>query len=424
MLTDLASDKVTAAHGGGYLAEFARYRRPFSAACMGLIAGTSTIYLNNLFSPHLIKDFGWSRAQFALVGLVTLVSVIFLPIAGRLADRYGMRRIALIGVMAMPLVLVGLALQNGDFSIFIVLSTLQMLIQSALAGTLVYGRLLVRTFDRARGLALGAASCAPAISTALLSPVLGDFTADHGWRAGYLLFAACVAVLGGAALLTVPRSFDDRDHRPPRARRALVDYSELVRMRPFLVIFGAMLLCNVHFTLQTTQLALILLEQGIAASAAAAMVSIFAVGVIVGRIACGLALDRFAPNYVAFVCFLLPAAGLAVLATGPWGTAFVALGVMSLGFSVGAEGDVAGYLAARYFRPELFSTVLGLFTAAIASSALAGALVLSRILAVTGGYSAFLGLTSLCAFAGAGLFLLLRRDAGPAQAGAAAAVPG
>lgn len=411
-------------YAGGYLTEFASHWRPFSAACMGLIAGTSSIYLNNLFSPHLIAEFGWSRAQFALVGLTTLVSVIFLPIAGRLADRYGMRRIAVVGVITMPLVLVGLSLQNGDFSVFIVLSTLQMLIQSALAGTLVYGRLLVRTFDRARGLALGAASCAPAISTALLSPVLGNFTADHGWRAGYLLFAASVAVVGGGALLTVPRAFDDRDQRPCLARRARADYGELIRMRPFLVIFGAMLLCNVHFTIQTTQLALILQERGIAASAASAMVSVFALGVIVGRIACGLALDRYAPNYVAFVCFLLPAAGLAVLATGAGGSAFVALGVMSLGFSVGAEGDVAGYLAARYFRPELFSTVLGLFTAAIASSALAGALILSRVLAVTRSYGAFLDLASLCGFAGAALFLLLRRDGEVTQAEEAPSVPG
>ena len=400
---------------GGYMGEFVRHWQPLAAACMGLTAGTSSIYLNNLFSPHLIDEFGWSRSRFALIGLTTLVSVVFLPVAGRLADRHGMRRIALFGVVGLPLVLVGLALQTGGFATFFVLSTAQMLIQSALAGIVVYGRLLVREFDRARGLALGIASCAPALTTALLSPFLGAFIESFGWRAGYLLFAACVAVLGIAALLSVPRSFADRDQRPARARRARADYAELFRSGPFLVIVAAMLLCNVHFTLQTTQLALILKERGIDAAAAAAMVAVFASGVIVGRIACGLALDRFPARYVAFACFLLPAAGLAVLATGFGGQGLIVLGVMSLGFSVGAEGDVASYLAARYFRPELFSSVLGLFTAAIATSALAGALILSRMLAPGGGYSAFLGLTSVTAFAGAAMFLLLGRDAAPDQ---------
>lgn len=414
---------LSGGHSPGYLGEFRRHWRPLAAACLGLIAGTSGIYLNNLFSPWLIAEFGWSRSQFSLVGLTTLISVVFLPIAGRLADQYGMRRIALAGVIGLPLVLVGLAMQTGSFTLFFVLSTAQMLIQSALAGIVVYGRLLVREFDRARGLALGVASCAPAISTALVSPFLGGFIEAYGWRAGYLLFAGCSAALGALALVMVPPLFQDRDTRTGR-RTARADYGELIHSRAFLVIFGGMLLCNVHFTLQTTQLALVLGEHGISATAAAGMVSVFASGVIVGRIVCGLALDRFPARYVAFVCFLLPASGLAVLATGLGGPPLVALGVMTLGFSVGAEGDVAGYLAARYFRPELFSSVLGLFTAAIATSALVGALIVNRMLADSGSYSGFIGLASICAFVGAGLFLLLGRDRPQVQAEGYDAAPG
>ena len=368
-------------------------------------------FLNNIFSPHLIAEFGWSRSDFALIGMTTVISVICLPIAGRLTDRYGMRRIAVIGVIGLPLAFFGLAAQTGGFGLFFLLSTLQMLMMSALTGIGIYGRLIVRYFHRARGLALGVASCSPALVVALVSPLLSAFVEAYGWRAGYVAMGVGVATLGAAALLMVPRSFRDVDTRPREERSLRADYGELLRTRAFLVIFGAMVLCNLQYTAQTTQLSMIVQEKGVSVAAGAAMISIFAGGVIVGRIACGAALDRFEPRLVAFVCFLFPALGLAVLASGADGALLVGLGVLSLGFSVGAEGDVAAYLATRYFRPELFSSVVGLFTSAIAISALIGAFVISTILAATGGYALFLAIAWAAVASGAALFLLLGKSA-------------
>lgn len=395
---------------GNYLGELLANWQPMLAACMGLIAGTVSIYLNNLFSPHLIAEFGWDKADFALIGMTTAISVVALPIAGRLADRFGMRRIALVGVVGLPVVFVGLAFQPGSFAVFFLFSTAQMLIVSALAGIVVYTRLLVRYFVKARGLALGIASCTPALATTLFSPALSWFIEAFGWRAGYLVMAAVAGILGAAALLTVPRDFRDADSRPSHARTARKDYGELLRSRAFLVIFGAMILCNLHFSMQTTQLSLIMQERHMSAQWASVMISIFAMGVIIGRIVCGIALDRYEPRGVAFLCFLFPAAGLAIMATGSGGPVLMGVGIMSLGFSVGAEGDVAAYLATRYFRPELYSSVVGLFASAMAISALIGAFVLNRIVAATNGYSLFLLIASVSVLSGAVLFLLLGKQ--------------
>lgn len=396
---------------GTYLGEFLVHWRALLAASIGLIAGTTSIYINNLFSPYLIAEFGWEKSDFALIGLTTAIAVVFLPVAGRLADKFGMRRIATAGVAALPLVFVGLALQPGSFVVFFILSTFQMLIMSAVTGIVVYGRLIARYFNVSRGLALGVASCMPALAAALFSPLLSMFLETFGWRNAYLFMAVFAAIMGASALLLVPRGFRDRDTRPPEMRSARRDYGEIFGSRAFWVIFGAMLLVNLHFTMQTTQLTLIVQEKGIEAAAASIMISVFAIGVIIGRIVCGLALDRYPPQLVATVCFLFPATGLAVLASGTNSYILSALGVMSLGFSVGAEGDVAAYLTTRYFRPELFSSVLGLFTSAMAISALFGALVISRTLAMTGSYALFLSIASISVFAGAVSFLLLGKGA-------------
>lgn len=401
------SDGPSAATSPTYRYEFHDGARPLAAACLGLIAGTISIYLNNLFSPSLIQEFGWTKAQFSTVGLTTAISVVFLPIAGRLADRFGMRRIALIGVTALPLVFLALAVQTGSFALFFLLSTLQMLIISALAGIIVYGRLLVAYFSRARGLALGIASCAPAVVTIVMGPLLSRIIEAQGWRTGYAWLALGSALLGATALLLVPRSFSDADPRPRGAGNLTRDYGELLTTRAFLVIFSAMLLCNIHFTLQTTQLALILAERGIDASAAGTMLSLFALGVIGGRILCGLALDRFTSRMVASICFLVPALSLGLLSTETADARLAGLAIAGLGFSVGAEGDIAAYLATRYFRPELFSSVLGLFTSAMAVSALLGAFAVNRVLAITGSYSSFLAIAATCVLVGALLFQML-----------------
>ncbi len=398
-----------------YLREFAGNWQAFAAACIGMAAGTVSIYMNNIFSPHLIGEFGWAKSEFALIGLTVVVSVIFLPIVGRLTDRYGMKKVALTGVIGLPAIFLGLALQPGSFAVFFALSVLQMLVISSLAGIVVYGRLIVRGFERARGLALGLASCAAPLATVVFTPLLSAFIEATGWRAGYGAMAVFAAVLGATALLIIPRSYQDRDLAQAARLSPVGDYKALLGNRTFLTIFAGLLLCNLHFTMQTTQLKLVLTENGIGSAAGSAMISIFALGVILGRIVCGLSLDRFPASYVATVCFLVPSLGLATLSSGTPNVLLAGFAVASLGFSVGAESDIAAFLAAKYFPASFFSSVLGLFTCAMAASAVTGALLLSWTVGVSGSYALFLRITFATMFFGSLSFLLLGRPEGEAK---------
>ena len=145
------------------------------------------------------------------------------------------------------------------------------------------------------------------------------------------------------------------------------------------------------------------------------MISVFALGVIFGRVVCGLSLDRFPAKYVATICFLVPSLGLAILSSGTPSVLLAGLAVTSLGFSVGAESDIAAFLAAKYFPADFFSSVLGLFTCAMAASAFAGALLLSWTIENSGSYTLFLRITFATMFFGSLSFLLLRRFDGDGQ---------
>lgn len=70
-----------------YARELPANWRPLLAAMLGFGSGYNPWhYTANIFTPFLLQEFHWSRAQFSLVGTVSILTVICAPIAGRLAD--------------------------------------------------------------------------------------------------------------------------------------------------------------------------------------------------------------------------------------------------------------------------------------------------------------------------------------------------
>ena len=86
-----------------YLGELRVNWRFLAAAGMGMTAGYLLVnYIGNLFTPHLIEEFGWSRGDIALIGATAFLGILGQPIVGRLADAFGVKRVALIGVISAP----------------------------------------------------------------------------------------------------------------------------------------------------------------------------------------------------------------------------------------------------------------------------------------------------------------------------------
>jgi MFS family permease len=167
---------------------------------------------------------------------------------------------------------------------------------------------------------------------------------------------------------------------------------------------------------QSSQLKLILLDRGMAPTLATSMLSLYATGIIGGRLICGLALDRFPTRIVAALSLGLPSFGLFIFASSVQATLPLSLAVMIVGLSMGAEYDVLAFLVIRYFRVQVYSTVFGLIEPAVSLSAALGSLLLSLMLKVSGDLSAFLYLAAVATFFGSGFFLLLDRPGRAASA--------
>jgi MFS family permease len=396
-----------------YLAEIRAKWRVVLATSVGQASGYSIVtYINNLFTPYLLKQFAWSRSAFALVGVALFFGILIQPITGRLGDAYGVRRVALVGVIGGPLVFVGFSLMTGDLWQFFILTLLHLIFTGGATSVVIYSRLIAKNLDRARGICLAiAASAAPAVA-AVGIPFLSRVIAVYGWRMGYIAVAAASAIGGVVALLLIPPSADMAGKIGHDERQVPTAYVNILRSRPFQLLIAAVFLCLLSFTLQTTQLKVVLLDRGIESATGSLAISLFASSTIIGRLLCGIALDRF-PAYAVAALFLgLPGIGLTLLAAGPALAWAMAAAVALLGLSMGAEGDVWAYLVAKYFRTEIYGTVLGLVLCAMALSTGIGALLLSLKFKLNRGFTPFLALSAGAVFLGSGLLIFLRQHGG------------
>ncbi len=394
-----------------YWTEVSRNKRALASASLGSGVGLMLMsYTTTIFAPYLIKEFAWSRAQFALIGLSMLSTLVALPFIGRATDRYGVRRAALVGAIGIPVCLLGYSLMSGSFGVYFLLSS-ALLMLGSFTSPMVYTRIIAADFHEARGLALTVVTVSPAVFGVIAAPLMTWVVEEYGWRTGYRALALFVLLCSLAAIALIPpRDKAAIEQRPAKPRPARADYKLILGSAPFWIIFAAMFLCTLSTPLHASQMALMLRENRLGAAQVAMMISVYGVGTISGRILCGIALDLFPAPRVAVISMLLPAFGFALLASHldtAWAIGFA---MFLVGLAVGAEGDLQSFLVARHFDLRIFSTTLSLVYCAVFAAAASGAGLVSLALKLTGSFAPFMWGIAAAIAIGSGLFGLLSKD--------------
>ena len=103
-------------------------------------------------------------------------------------------------------------------------------------------------------------------------------------------------------------------------------------------------------------------DRGMATGDAALVQSTLGIAIVVSRIFVGYLIDLFSATRVAFICFLISACGVGVLAAGAVDTpAFLA--ALAIGLSMGAEIDMLAFLTSRYYGVANFGKIYGILFA-------------------------------------------------------------
>ncbi|QIG79345.1 MFS transporter [Stakelama tenebrarum] len=392
-----------------YLREFGTHWERFLSAAIGVGLGSALSYYTlSLFGPPLLEEFGWSKAEFALVGSLPLLTGILVPVAGRLTDRFGTRLAASVGFAGMTLGYFAYMFMSGNLTEFFAIYIVQHIF-GILTTSLVFARVVVEKFDRARGIALSLLMTPPPLFGAIAAPLLGGLIDDHGWRAAYGALGLVTGAGGLTAILLMGRHRRREGPPPPPSRLSWAQFGQFLKHPTLILILIGMLLVNLPQAFATSQLKLVLMDGGVTNQTATWMMSVYAVGVIVGRFASGLALDRMPAHIVALAALGLPAIGYFLL-VGEVTSLPVLVGAMSIvGFAQGAEADIGAFLISRKFHLENFSLLLSLLTTMVLTGSAVGALLMSWIVGSTGNYDAFLYVASVSTLVGATFFVLIGR---------------
>ncbi len=381
---------------------------------LGVALGAGTggglfFYISSLFVTGLSTEFGWSRGEIAGVFAIAGIGALASPLIGWLVDRVGFKPVATACTLGLIALYVTFATYRGPLQTFVAISTFYGLFAVGTA-TLVYTRPINAWFDKSRGLALGVSTLGVSVFAIIAPPLLQSVMAEHGWRAGYLALAVMAGCVGLPAMLLLVRAHPPTPitHDTPAASPShLTGMSprEAMRTAPFWLLALALAAINAAGTGLLSQLAPLMEDKGLSAAGAAQALSVYASGLIIGRLGCGALIDRLPAARVACAFTLAPALGCLLLFAGQPSFAFAA--ALLIGMQQGAETDVMAWFISRVFGLRCYSAIFGAVLLVGYTGTIAGVLLIGRIHDWTGAYDTAVIAAGGAFLCGALAFLLI-----------------
>ena len=374
------------------------------ACCIGLACGLTSVLTGtfSIFLGPLTAEFGWLKSEiFTALLLATVTVTVASPFIGVLIDRFGARRMILIGFVLEGLVLASFAMQTDSLAALYARYIMMTLV--GLGTTHVsFARIISLWFDRQRGLALGIALAGLGVG-GMIWPLLSQWAITaYGWRTAYLVVTAVVTVTGFLAIALVVRESPAEMGLQPDGAAAKAaaagapppqpggfTLAEALRQTSFWVMIVAFFLVGLGIQSLYMHLVPLLVMRNVEPMRAAQAQSLVAAALIVGRLAGGMLMDRFFASRVAGVFLAGPIVASALLAAGASGVdAFIA--GMLTGLASGAEVNASAYLAGRYFGLRYFSRIYAWYFSAYSIGAGFGPLVTAKAVEHYGGYTEIL----------------------------------
>jgi sugar phosphate permease len=175
-----------------------------AATLPGQTAGVS------LFIDAFIEDLGLSRSAVSwFYTVATVLGSLALPLVGRLVDRYGPRRVAVVVIAGLAASCAGMGWVSSWIGVFVGFVCLRGFGQGALG--LVNNHAVNLWFERRRGLAVGILGLGMAGATALFPPLIDEGIQAYGWETTYLimggLLAATMLPLGALLYRDAPERY-------------------------------------------------------------------------------------------------------------------------------------------------------------------------------------------------------------------------
>ena len=348
--------------------EFGRGWKVLTASMIGVACGASPLPFITIgfFIDPLQQEFGWSRTEISLgVSIYGILAALLAPIFGGLADRHGVRPVALGSIAIFGLTFASFAVVPGELWAFY-LVWLMIGLFGIGSTPVTWSRAVNLWFFRQRGLALGLMLVGTSVSAIVLPFLTTYFITHYGWRMAYALLALlplAVALPLGLLWFREPRieerpagvgTSSDPTDLPGRTLK------EAMKEGRFWILWLSVALITLAYAGALVYLPSMLKQRNFDPTSVATVLSVFGLSIFAGRIITGFLLDRFWAPLVTLPILCLPAISCWMLmADAPLSFTMAMIAAFLMGFASGAETDLVAYLAGRYFGMKNYGQIYG-----------------------------------------------------------------
>ena len=281
----------------------------------------------SVFDESLINEFGWSRGELKFRDFLNFAVVaLFAPLGGLMLDRFGARRLLMLGCVVLASAYFAYSRLEGLTQMYAIHVAFALTLLTA--GTMVVIVLVSSWFVEKRGLAIGIALLGTSAGSFILPPLNAELIARIGWRQTFALEALFPLVVLVVVVLFVRNSPADYGRTAMGVKEGAadprtigLDFGQALRTRSFWAIGISGFLIYYSILALFSHMFLHMRDLGYEPRIAASALSLLSVVAMLSKLGSGWLADRIDRHKVFMGCLVIMLAGVACLATlkaGAW----------------------------------------------------------------------------------------------------------
>ncbi|WP_217587572.1 MFS transporter [Lentibacillus saliphilus] len=339
---------------------------------LSIMIGLARGGINNaggLFLSPVSQDLGIGIGSLSIyLSISSIVTMLFLPLAGKLMAKYDIRGILIIGII----------LQAGSFALFGFMDSVwgwyilsaPMAFGAIFVTTMAGPVLINRWFKKRNGLAMGLMMAAVGLFGAFIQPFAGNLIAEQGWRNAYIVLGvAAIAIIIPVVLLMIRKQPEDKGLMPYGMEEvsegsleaaATVEKGVTMSDAKKSLAFFSMLLFLFFMTAIGSfaqHIGPYAMGIGYSVEFAGQVMGAFMVGMLVGSLAFGFLSDKIGARNTALFSMVTGIVSMALLIFVPDNQAVFTLAIGIFGFVTASIGTLAPLLTTSIFGNKEYSQI-------------------------------------------------------------------
>jgi MFS family permease len=353
-----------------------------------------------LFLPPLTEALALGRETFSLAIAWQNLLLAF-PLIGIAADRFGYRRVAILGAIAYAAGLLAMTRADSAWALHANLGALVGLAQGATGYVVVLGAIGQVVPAERRGAAFGLTTAVGSFGMFAMVGVTQVLLAAVGWAGAFAWLAAMATSMALLALGLPGRRPAPAPGAAAAPELSLAEtFRGAARHAGYWLLIAGFFVCGFHVAFIATHLPAYLRDQGVSAGAAAIALALIGLFNMAGSYLFGRLGDVVSKRYLLSLLYFLRAIVIGLLLLLPTGD-LTAIGFgAAIGFLWLATVPLTSGLVAQIFGARYMATLYGLVFLSHQVGAFLGVWLGGRVYDLTGDYQpVWLGAVALALFA-------------------------